>query len=177
VEQICRKDFPYLECLDFGDYSLRSNDYSRILFDDQFPFLTSVSGVFLNSTLANGTTINTIIRRLVICGDYGYNSFASLIDVIKRLANLTTLRIKTRDFEKTSPPFHITTKIRNLSIWIERETIEEIEFLLQISPIKRFYLEIGSEGIWSGSAKPFNFVRLAQILNNCQTLKHVELRV
>jgi hypothetical protein len=64
-----------------------------------------------------------------------------------------------------------------LSIWIEWETIEEIEFLLQISPIKRFYLEIGSEGIWDGSARPFNFVRLAQILNSCQTIKHVELRV
>jgi hypothetical protein len=59
------------------------NIYKTIfLFDDQFPLVTSVIGVFLNSRLANGTTINTTIRRLVICDSYGYNSFASFIDVI-----------------------------------------------------------------------------------------------
>jgi hypothetical protein len=166
-----------LECLDFGDYPLRSIDDSRILFDDQFSFLTPVSGVFLSKELVNDTTINTFIRRIVVCSYYGANSFALLIDFIKRLLNLTTLRVKTHEFEKTSPPSSITTKIRNLSIWIQNQTtLEEIEFLLEINPVKRFYVETGAECI-TGGFKSCDFVRLAQILNNCQTLKHVELRV
>jgi hypothetical protein len=64
-----------------------------------------------------------------------------------------------------------------LSIWVERETtLKEMEFLLQISPVKRLYLEIGSDTL-TGGFMPCNFVRLAQILNDCPTLKHVELRV
>lgn len=177
LEQICPKDFPHLECLHLSDYSLNTNDDSRILFDDQFPLLASISGVFLTQELVDGTTINTIIRRISVCTNFKRDSFTLLINLIQRLPNLTTLRVKAHDFKSTSLPSKITTKIRNLSVWNEcNATLEEIEFLLQVSPVKRLYLEIGSECI-TGPFKSCDFIQLAQILNNCQTLKHVELRV
>ncbi|CAF3742961.1 unnamed protein product [Adineta steineri] len=177
LKQITIQNFPHLRCLHFGDYS-SCTDYSRILFDDPFPFLTSVSGVFLNTTLCNDSSINTIIRRIVISFDFKANSIPLLINFIKRLPNLFTLRVKTYKFEKTSLPSSIITRIRNMSIWLENETtLDEIEFLLQIGPVEQFYLEIGSEKIIGDSAKPCDFVRLAQIINNCQTLKLVQLRV
>jgi len=174
ISHITVQNFPNLKCLHFGDYP--SYDYDRILFDDPFPFLTSVSGVFLDETLSNGTSVNPIIRRVVVGFEYDANSFPILIGFIKRLPNLTTLRFMTRSFKKASLPSRIITKIRNMSIWLEAEiTLDEIEVLLQISPVKRLYLEIGSEGTYGYPA--CNLVQLAQIINNCETLKHVELRV
>jgi hypothetical protein len=178
LKQISPGAFPYLERLHFGDYSSRSTHRLRILFDAQFPFLISVSGLFLSQIKPNDTTINTIIRHIVITCDYGASSLILLTNFIKRLPNLITLRVEIRRFEETSPPSNITTKIRNMSIWlVNQTTLDEIEFLLQISCVTRLYLEIGSERLSDGSDKPCDFVLLAQILNSCQTLKHVELRV
>ena len=175
LSQISPKNFPYLEYIHLSDYP--SYYYGKILFDDPFPFLTSISGVFLNEKSSKDTRINTNIRRIGVSFDYEANSFASLINFIKRLPNLTTLRVKTNKFKDTSPPPRISTKIRNISVWLENQgTLDEIDFLLEISPVKRLYLEIGSEGIY-GDAAPCDFLRLAQVLNGCQTLKHVELRV
>ena len=177
LKQITVSNFPHLKCLHCSDYS-SYGAYSRILFDDPFPFLTSVSGVFLCSTLSDDTSINAIIRRIVVSLEYQDNSLSILINFLKRLPNLTTLRVNTDSFRETSLPSSIKTKIRNMSVWLEDETtLDEIEFLLQIGPVERLYLEIGSEGISGGSVKPCDFLRLAQVIDHCQTLRHVELRV
>ncbi|CAF1153461.1 unnamed protein product [Didymodactylos carnosus] len=176
LSQISPANFPRLECLHFSYY--KADSYSRILFDDPFPFLTSVSGVYLVRTLCEGTTTNNIIRRIVVTFDYEANLFPLLISFIKRLPNLTTLRVDARKLEETALPCKITTKIRTLSINANYDiNLDEIEFLLQIGPVKRFYLQIGTADYRNSGEKPFDFVRLAQILRSCQTLQHVELRV
>lgn len=176
LNQITPENFPYFECLHFG-YS-KAHDYSRILFDDQFPFLTTVSGVYLDRKLWEGTTINNTLRQVEVTLNYEANLFPLLISFIKRLPNLTTLHVSTNKLEETVLPSKIATKIRILSLNVDFDIdLDEIEFLLQISPVKRFNLQIGIGERWDNGAKPFDFVRLAHILRNCQILRHVQLRV
>ena len=122
--------------------------------------------------------MNNNIRRIVVTFDFEANLFPFLINFIKRLPNLTTLQVDARILEETPLPYKITTKIRNLSIRANYDiNLAELEFLLQIGPVKRFHLQIRLAEVMSNSAKPFDFVRLAQTLKSCQTLQHVELRV
>lgn len=176
LRQISPKSFPYLECLHFSDYE--EFGYPRVLFDEPFPLLTSISGFFLNTKLAKGTTTNNIIRRIVVHFNSEAKQFSLFINFIKRLPNLTTLRVVTDFFYKLSVPSMITTQIRNLSIWaLQSINIDEIEFLLHMGPVKRFYFQLGSDRRMNSSNNLSIFTGLAQVLNNCETLEHVELRV
>ncbi|CAF1559976.1 unnamed protein product, partial [Adineta ricciae] len=121
-------------------------------------------------------TTNTMIQHVGFSHQLKL-PFAPFITFISRLPNLISLRANVAEFTRAVPPPQITTKIRHMSIFLQQKTtLDEIEFLVQISPIKRLYLEIGSEGYWYGpESKLCDFVRLAKILNNCQTLVEVEV--
>jgi hypothetical protein len=68
-----------------------------------FHFSLRSAASFSENKKENDTTINTIIRRIIICSGFEDCSLASFINFIKRLPKLTTLRVILRGISSLSP--------------------------------------------------------------------------
>ena len=179
--QITLINLPYLERFHISNYDVgySCRPIDSILFNqNQFPCLVSVTGVFIEDIDEKDTTTNSIIHHIGITTSHSSTSATALLKFINRFPNLVSLRCKVDQFTATSEPSSVLTKIHKMRLQVvDKDAFHQIEVLLKSSPVTRIYLEIGAMGYWHGYLEANALVRLAQILNTCQSLTHVDLRI